>query len=306
MEKFCKKAIIIKILIVVIVILLTKIAMSPLNKNYTVSTWMKELDDSKLINEMAIPGTHDSGATHSIFDVSGKCQDMSIKNQLAVGIRFLDIRLRLVNNELNIVHSFVDQKTKFINVLEEIDKFVKENPSEFLVISIKEDNSPKNSDIDFLKKVLSDLSLYTSISLNVLPSTLGEARGKVYILNRFTSLDVGINGYNGWKDSTTFEIDSMLVQDNYCVDTIEEKINDIEKTLVNNDIESKTLKLNFTSCYLENSFPPTYAGTPARKINKWLMTYVEKNSFQGILIMDFVTKELVEKVYMVNYYEKNN
>lgn len=68
---------------------------------------MKNLDDSLLISDMTIPGTHDSGALHSIFDVAGKCQDLNIKQQLKVGVRFLDIRLRLKNNELEVVHSFV-------------------------------------------------------------------------------------------------------------------------------------------------------------------------------------------------------
>lgn len=304
MEKICKKSIIIKILCIVIVILLVKIAMSPFHRNYTATSWMKEISDATLINEMSIPGSHDSGATHSIFDVSGKCQDMSIKNQLKVGVRFLDIRLRLVNDELTIVHSFVDQKTKFKNVLKDIDDFIQKYPSEFLIISIKEDNDPKNSKLAFSQQVLNELSLYSNICLEQLPRYLGDARGKVYILNRFTSNDIGINGYNGWKDSTSFELNNIYVQDNYCVDSVEEKISDIEKTFTFSNLNSKNLVLNFTSCYLENAFPPTYAGTPALKINKWLISYLDQNQVNGVLIMDFVTKELVEKVYKENYYEK--
>ena len=120
MERFFKKEIIIKILLVVIVILLTKIAMSPININYPTNEWMKNVDDNKLINDLVIPGTHDSGLTHSIFDVAGKCQDMTIINQLNAGVRFLDIRLQLVKNELKIVHSFVDQDLDFFDVLKDI------------------------------------------------------------------------------------------------------------------------------------------------------------------------------------------
>ena len=90
--------------------------MVPINKNYKVDPWLSKVNDSKLITEMSIPGTHDSGATHSFFDVAGKCQDLSIKTQLKIGVRFFDIRLQQVNNKLNVVHSFVDQKTKFENV----------------------------------------------------------------------------------------------------------------------------------------------------------------------------------------------
>lgn len=65
---------------------------------------------------MVIPGTHDSGAMHSIFDVAGKCQDLNIQQQLKIGVRFLDIRLRLKNDELEVVHSFVEQKLSFRSV----------------------------------------------------------------------------------------------------------------------------------------------------------------------------------------------
>ena len=37
------------------------------------SDWMAKLDDSLPLNALSLPGTHDSGALHSIADVSGKC-----------------------------------------------------------------------------------------------------------------------------------------------------------------------------------------------------------------------------------------
>ena len=90
--------------------------MVPIAKTNKAKPWMKNLSDNTLISEMIIPGTHDSGAMHSLFDVSGKCQDMKISDQLKIGVRFLDIRLQLLNNELVVVHSFVDQNLKFSKV----------------------------------------------------------------------------------------------------------------------------------------------------------------------------------------------
>ena len=126
------KKIINKLIIVIVVIIVTIIALVPINKNYESVNWMKQLDDKTLINEMVIPGSHDSGAMHSIFDVAGKCQDLSIKKQLKIGVRFLDIRLRLKNNELEVVHSFVEQKISFKSVLEDISYYISNNKSEFL------------------------------------------------------------------------------------------------------------------------------------------------------------------------------
>ena len=148
------KKVIYKVIIALVVILLSILAMVPINKNYEINPWMMDLSDNTIISEMTIPGTHDSGAMHSIFDVAGKCQDLRIKEQLKVGVRFLDIRLQLVNDELKVVHSFVDQGLPFESVLKDVEKFLNEYNSEFIIISIKEDNSPKNSKLEFDNQVI--------------------------------------------------------------------------------------------------------------------------------------------------------
>lgn len=297
---------IIKLLIILFTIVITIIAILPINRNYKTVPWMKDLSDQILINEMVIPGTHDSGAMHSIFDVAGKCQDLNIQQQLKIGVRFLDIRLRLKNDELEVVHSFVEQKLSFRSVLEDVSNFIEENKTEFIIMSIKQDESPVNSTINFDDKVIADLSNYKSILFdNNLPTTLKEARGNIYILNRFTSKEVGIPAYDNWMDSTTFDLNDLHIQDNYCVNDFETKKNDIINAF-NYSSQNSNLVLNFTSCYLDNAFPPSYAGTIAKDVNKWLNEYIEEvNNVSGIIIMDFVTKELVEKVYKVNDYENN-
>lgn len=173
-------------------------------------------------------------------------------------------------------------------------------------MSIKQDESPVNSTINFDDKVIADLSNYKSILFNNnLPTTLKEARGNIYILNRFTSKEVGIPAYDNWMDSTIFDLNDLHIQDNYCVNDFETKKNDIINAF-NYSSQNSNLVLNFTSCYLDNAFPPSYAGTIAKDVNKWLNEYIEEvNNVSGIIIMDFVTKELVEKVYKVNDYENN-
>lgn len=296
-----------KLLIVLFVIIVTIIALVPINKNYTTVSWMKNLDDSLLISDMAIPGTHDSGALHSIFDVAGKCQDLNIKQQLKVGVRFLDIRLRLKNNELEVVHSFVEQKSSFESVLKDINDFIEQNDSEFLIVSIKQDESPVNSNINFDDKVITDISKYKSILLDtILPTTLGEARGNIYILNRFTNKEIGIPAYSNWQDSTTFNLNNLHIQDNYCINDFNTKKNDIIEAF-NYSKNNNNLVLNFTSCYLDDAFPPSYAGTIAKKVNKWLDRYLEtEEDISGIIIIDFATSKLVKKIYMENNYEKAN
>ena len=297
-----KKHKIIGIITLLASIIISIFAMVPISNIKESSIWMSKVDDNKKIVELSIPGTHDSGATHSIFDVAGKCQDLSIKQQLKIGVRFFDIRLQQVNDSLNVVHSFVDQNLSFEKVLKDMDGFIKENNSEFLIVSIKEDADSKNSNKSFDKLVLEYLNRYDkTICLdNNLPETIKEARGKIYILSRFSS-EIGIQAYMGWQDSTTFTIDNLYVQDNYCIDDINIKKEDILNTLNYSKTNQDKLVLNFTSCYLDYGFPPTYAAPPAIDINPWLIKTINENDDSvGIIVADFISKEMALAIYKRN------
>ena len=55
--------------------------------------WMGALPSHLRLDALTIPGTHDSGATRGGTWVT--CQEMTIAEQLAAGVRHLDIRVRL-------------------------------------------------------------------------------------------------------------------------------------------------------------------------------------------------------------------
>ena len=265
--------------------------------------WMSKVSDDVNILELSIPGTHDSGAQHSIADVAGKCQDLSISSQLKIGVRFLDLRLQLVNDEFRVVHSFVDQDLKFETVVEDLYSFIKNYSSEFLIISIKEDNSSVNSTISFDQALIKALKPYEDVFMlneSQLPKTLGEARSKIYILSRFSG-DVGIPAYFGWNDDDSFELEDLYIQDNYNISDIEEKKTDILNTIKYANNNPNKLVINFTSCYLDPGIPPTYAGTTALAINPWLKEEIGKNNDKlGIMLIDFIDEELSKAIYMRN------
>lgn len=289
----------------VIIAVLSILALVPIGrvKETDATRWMSFIDDSKKIIEMSIPGTHDSGALHSIADVAGKCQDLTIEEQLRIGVRFLDVRLQLVRDELRVVHSFVDQASSFSEVMDDIAQFLHKNPSEMLIVSIKEDADAVDSNLSFSDAVSREMRLFEEIVArrNALPETLGEARGKVWVIARYGGNEIGVSAGGGWQDSTTFELNGMYIQDNYCVDSAKEKIDDIDATLRYSLANTGHLVLNFASCYLDNAFPPSYAGTAAKAVNGWLLdTLAETEGSTGVLIMDFVTSDLVKMVYERN------
>ena len=88
MNFFKNKKNIIGIILVVLITIIGIFALVPINKNYQDNNWLNEVNDDLLITELSIPGTHDSGAMHSFLDVAGKCQDLTIRKQLAIGVRF--------------------------------------------------------------------------------------------------------------------------------------------------------------------------------------------------------------------------
>ena len=299
-----KKQYIIGTLIVISSIVVSLFALIPINKkeSNTPCVWMKDVNDSKIINEMSIPGTHDSGALHSIFDVAGKCQDIDINTQLNIGVRFFDLRLQLVENDFKIVHSFVNQNLSFSSVMDDISSFIRKYDSEFILISLKKEASDINSSKEFKDALLEKLKNYEDVLSydKVLPNTIKEARGKIYIIDRY-DLSVGINAYSGWLDSETFTINNLYVQDNYCINDINVKKEDILSTIKYSNENNDKLVLNFTSCYLDYGFPPTYAGTSALIINPWLKTKIQNtNDRLGIIVADFIDKELAESIYKRN------
>ena len=106
--------------------------------------WMTKLTaaspDLKL-RDVAIPGTHDSASSTiqkmQPFAAVGRTQNVPIYDQLQRGARYLDIRVGGGDGptDICIFHGFL-KGGKFSAVLDEITRFVNENPGEFLFLDI--------------------------------------------------------------------------------------------------------------------------------------------------------------------------
>lgn len=113
------------------------------------SCWMKNLKDEALISELVIPGSHDS-ATYSmspsnqgnLIAKAAQTQDLNVYGQLKIGARSLDIRASDVFGKVVCNHGVVNG-CELNEVLKDILKFSKENPTE-VVILIFRNCSKKN------------------------------------------------------------------------------------------------------------------------------------------------------------------
>lgn len=273
--------------------------------DYDNSSWMEKLDDEKNIVDIAIPGTHNSGALYSFADIAGKCQDVDIAGQLKMGIRYLDMRLQNNKNGFNVVHDFIDQKLKFTKVLDTCYTFLNNNPSEFILMAIKEDKEG-NSEIDFNNRLVQLIDHSYFYTKNTLPNKIKDVRGKIVLLSRYAHSTIGINCYNSWLDEVDEKSNSFLLENNliYVQDYYKVKELSYKKEEIINCMHYKgdKLKLNFASGYYVDGFPPSSAFALAKDINIWLNEDVLNNTkFKGVLALDFATSTLSEKIFGVNF-----
>ncbi len=275
------------------------------------NSWMAGLQDNISLSKISIPGTHDSGARIDAPVVTGtaKTQDLSIAEQLNAGVRFLDIRCRHIDNSFTIHHGAIYQNLNFDDVLNACYAFLENHPSETIIMSVKEEHDASNTTRSFestfdsyVQKNPSKWDLGTNIP------TLGEVRGKIRLLRRFSAGTAkGINA-TSWADNTTFEINNpgaqLKVQDYYKVTNNDDKWNSISNLLGEaKNSTSDRLFINFTSGYKPGIFGIPSIPTVSNAINPKLKTFFQSNTkgSYGIMPIDFVNAELAELIVKTNF-----
>ena len=174
-------------------------------------TWMGSLEDECLLSMLSIPGTHDSGAKGSILGMAN-AQDLTLEEQLGLGVRCFDIRLKDAKEGLEIQHGIVSFGLSFENdVLPVFRRYLEKYPTETLVVSLKDENC-KNTEVyvDEVWRVLnSDVMRPFVVEDFKANLTLGECRGKILFLHRYNLWKERYVGGEfapgGWKNSATFE-----------------------------------------------------------------------------------------------------
>lgn len=257
------------------------------NKDY--ADWLSKVSDDTLLRNISLPGSHDTMALYSVADLAGQCQTLSLKEQLNLGVRFLDIRLKEDRNSLKAVHGFIDQKATFADIDRTVTTFLKDHPKEFIMMSVKEEADSSNSDISFEEALLNylDNDIYLKSQREV-PTYLNDVRGKVLILSRYKDSTIGIPAYEGWQDSTSFTLpNDIYVQDTYQITSKEQKQEEVIKCF---NETGHALKINFLSAYRTNGFPPSQAMTATKDINLWINKEISKYSDRGIVLYDYISE----------------
>lgn len=152
--------------------------------------WMASLNDVLKLSEVNIPGTHDSCAYSGY--VFGRCQRLSLIDQLHAGVRFLDVRCRHANDKFKLHHSSFYLGDHFDSgVVEPCVRFLQRNTSEVILMLVKPEYKEKNNtsefDERFLEYIRPNKEFWYLHDGHDMP-TLSQTRGKIVLLRRFVIL----------------------------------------------------------------------------------------------------------------------
>lgn len=262
--------------------------------------WMKLLSDTLPVCKLSIPGTHDSGAIYGGCML--KTQDAGIFSQLELGIRAFDIRLAEKDGKLGVFHSHAFQNMYWeTDVLPTFIKFLKEHPSEMLIVSLKREGGSSEAYASLVETSLSAIDAKPFFVWNFCQDlALGDCRGKILFLHR----DVAMNKYpgtacEGWKDDATCLMTlrgsngaeaQVLLQDEYQYASDEEVGLKIEACMRNlhNVAAEPSSSYRWAISFVSATGLPL--GTPevfAKQVNKFVSEYLKQRRSQmcGIVFM---------------------
>ena len=283
--------------------------------------WMKELPDDRVISEILLPGTHDSATRNVQLPYFSKCQNLSIREQLDAGFRYLDIRLALSEDGVKLVHGFTDCTESFgpfaktlmlSSVLSDCYDFLQEHPTELIVFVAA--NQGKEEETEKLQNAL--LSAVNErpdawLLTDHLP-TVGEARGKIVLFIRYPD-DADLGQEAGlplrWAEQdnrtpATLHTETvpqgpytLCVQDRYKYGT-ENKWLAFLSGLGNSEASGDSISLNFLSTNGTAKFGHPYKF--ARNLNTRLLK-ADGSGLKGWIIVDFASPKLAEHIYSENF-----
>lgn len=153
------------------------------------SDWMALVEDSRSVGSLTIPGTHDSMALHETILSSAQCQWFTLRDQLHMGVRCLDIRCRHMKDGFAIHHGMEYQHANFTDVLTTCQQFLKEHPKETILMIVKReyDDEPgitRSFAETFMSYVGKFPDLFALKTTHV-PVLNNEIRGKIVLIRRF-------------------------------------------------------------------------------------------------------------------------
>lgn len=282
---------------------------SLLSNSMNGNNWMSGIKDSTSLCDISIPGTHDSGTklVDGIYGAWATTQPLTITEQLNAGIRYFDLRLehttdvyynaRIVHGSVKCYNAQGGHLTLY-EVLEDMYNFLNSNPSETVIVSVKQDAG------DDINALANDINTLINLRSNYwftgsYSPELGDVRGKCVLASRINQIGRGISLNWGDQGSDGGAVDSgwLKVQDRYNMGT-SNKWNNATKPMLDETKPNGKWYINFLST--------TGAGISgvsncANAMNSSFKMYeMVSNKCYGIICFDYANEDLAKKVYKCN------
>ena len=261
---------------------------APLKHNMT---WMKDIPDNTKLSEMTIPGTHDSC---SLFGICcARTQTWTLVEQMKAGIRYLDIRLRKINDTLRAYHGCVDQKENFDSILNYVLDFLEKNPSESILMEIIKEYNDLNCTKNFETLYNEYVGSYKDkiVEYEYRDYTMSEIRGKIFVVKVF--------------GGSTSNIKNFQIQNKWSVNF---------RCLMNNKkrrikesfhraltMNNEQIFLNYLSASSDYAMMTPY--TAAKQCNQIAMRY---HGRLGIVLADYPGEDLIDHLIKQNFIKNEN
>ena len=258
------------------------------------TNWMSGIPGDRLLSEINIPGTHDTmcrkvwcyHAFGQMYERTALTQDLTLEQQLAAGVRLLDLRLtnetkgltnydeknlRLCHGSYKIFdldllyYCLNDEGSVFTlqSVMSTVVRFLREHPSETIIITLKSEYDNEESDgsavLRQIKTILKDYENYIYME-NRMP-TLREVRGKAVVLANDKNGVMG-NSLRFWQTGGgTQMVGNILMYYENTYDIKKEEKADTIRTFYNAFIKDNDLPKNLSNHSMSSRIIYTSAST---------------------------------------------
>ena len=286
------------------------------------SKWMAPLADNRLVADLSLPGTHDACTAEGwhlaqlISESTAKTQDLTIDEQLKVGVRVFDLRPERVYNaatmgyDLRCCHGIIQTSLLVKDFFLKLKTFLAQNPTEFCIVTTNvTDTHDMNAWAEEFAALTnsSELSgLFADFKPNI---NVGEMRGRVLLLLRDACDGLTAGGFlGGWSSNKLFDRQQngtirgvnglqtpLWTQDYYDVGSdLTGKDEDIRKML---DATAARDLTSANPAWVFN-YPAGYVGMcssdhyrkNAERTNRLVIDYLKNplhNASTGIIMMDY-------------------
>lgn len=284
------------------------------------SQWMKQLKDNRLVCDLSLPGSHDACTAEGwnnemigfAFEMTAKCQDLTIKEQLKIGVRVFDLRperdLDGVKWVLRCSHGPAATKMYVSDFFQELKQFLAANPTEFCIVTVDlsatKDKTAWGKEFSALISSPEFQNLFADFKARL---TVGEMRGRVLILSKWEYATKPVGGYcYGW----VYDLELEKQQQGYIIAAdgsktplwVQDYWQNITRTnkdlalvrmleaAVKRDmtVAAPAWVINYPSAYINGPFSDNYR-LNAESTNKLAIEWLNAHTGSvGIIYMDFV------------------